>query len=203
MQIWIDQLSDIHPTYPLLTSTSKFPHTIPPSQSLATLKSEILKRSKKACLLGIPLIGKTTLLNTLLSTKSRIRPTTSLKSHELSSKTTIIDTPGIPLDPHPLLALLGLGKPTQETILHLIHALDQLPKEYYSQLETVYGIPALIRPIEGNRFIDPAKDLLVHVARKFARMGKSGPNLEGAAEVVGGDALKGKIQWWLAPRKQK
>jgi len=53
----------------------------------------------------------------------------------------------------------------------------------------------------GNRFVDPAKDLLVHVARKFGRMGKGGPNLAAAAEIVAADVVKGKITWWIEPEK--
>ena len=67
----------------------------------------------------------------------------------------------------------------------------------------LYGIPKLVRPIEGNRFVDPAKDLCVHVARKFGRMGRGGLNLESAAEVVVGDVLGGKIKWWVEPPKEE
>lgn len=60
-------------------------------------------------------------------------------------------------------------------------------------------MPALVRPDPGNRFIDPTKDLLIHVARKFRRLGKSGPNLDGAADIVGEDFRNGKIKWWTLP----
>lgn len=63
-------------------------------------------------------------------------------------------------------------------------------------------MPKLVRPIEGNRFLDPRRDLLVHVARKFGRMGKQGLNLESAAEVVVGDVLSGKIRWWCEPPQE-
>jgi ribosome biogenesis GTPase A len=99
------------------------------------------------------------------------------------------------MEPHH--ALLGLREPTVETIQNLLVFLDRLPTEYYTQIEKLYEIPALVRPIEGNRFINPAKDLLVHVARKFRRMGKNGPNLESAAQIVVEDCLKGKIRWWI------
>jgi ribosome biogenesis GTPase A len=201
MQAWIDQLSTVHPTYPLLTKSSNFDHTLTPTTSLETLKSAILKTST-ACVLGIPHIGKTTLIHTLLGTKSRSTPTHDLKSHTLSS-TTLLDTPHLPLTPHPLLPLLNLGKPTQQTIQYLLTELGKLPDEYYGQLETVYGLPGLVRPIEGNRFVDPAKDLLVAVARQKGRMGRQGPNLEGAAEVVGLDCVKGKIRWWMVPSLKK
>jgi ribosome biogenesis GTPase A len=32
-------------------------------------------------------------------------------------------------------------------------------------------------------------------------MGKSGPNLESAAEIVGSDVINGKIRWWIEPTK--
>jgi ribosome biogenesis GTPase A len=68
--------------------------------------------------------------------------------------------------------------------------------DHYSQLERQYNIPALVRPVKGNRFIDPAKDLLIFVARKFGRLGRRGPNVESAAEIVCEDVVKGKIKWW-------
>ena len=89
-----------------------------------------------------------------------------------------------------------------ETIQHLLRFLNILPTEYYTQVEKLYEIPALVRPIEGNRYINPAKDLLVHVARKFGLMGKNGPNLDSAAQIVCDDCLKGKIQWWIEPVKE-
>ena len=64
-------------------------------------------------------------------------------------------------------------------------------------------MPKLVRPIEGNRFLDPGRDLLVHVARKFGRMGKQGLNLESTAEVVGEDVLSGKIKWACEPPQEK
>jgi ribosome biogenesis GTPase A len=65
-------------------------------------------------------------------------------------------------------------------------------------LENLYQIPALMRPIEGNRFVNPAKDLCVHVARNFARLGKLGsPNMRAAAQIIMEDCLKGKIEWYI------
>jgi len=83
------------------------------------------------------------------------------------------------------------------TVRALLQVLSKLPPTYYEQVEHLYGMPKLVRPIEGNRFVDPAKDLCVHVARKFGRMGKGGLNLESAAEVVVGDVVCGKIRWWM------
>ena len=199
MQAWIDQLELIYPTYPVLNETSKFPHSISPAESLATLQAVILKKPVTACFLGLPAIGKSTLLNTLLGLKSRPRPTISVKSAALTSQCTILDTPGLPPTPHPLLPLFGLGRPSQATIGKLLPVLASLPEEYYAQLEEIYAIPALVRPIEGNRYVDAGRDLLVHVARKSGRMGKGGPNLDGAAEDVVEDVLKGKIRWWIEP----
>jgi ribosome biogenesis GTPase A len=201
MQAWIDQLSAIHPTYPLLTQKSTFEHTLSPSTSLERLKSVVLNAST-ACLLGIPQIGKTSLLHTLLATKSRLSPTTNVKSYSLAD-TTLLDTPAIPATLHPLLPLLNLGKPTQQTVQYLVDELHKSGDEWYTQLEKVYGLPGLVRPIEGNRYVDPAKDLLVAVARSKGRMGRQGPNLEGAAEVVGSDCISGKIRWWMSPVLKK
>ena len=153
-------------------------------------------------MVGISQVGKSTITSLLKGANSRLRPTTTLKSYNITPEVTLIDTPALPISADPILPLLGLGKAGYETIAELIFVLNELPEEYYKQLESLYGVPALVRPIEGNRFIDPAKDLLVHVARKFGRLGKGGPNLDSAAEIVGGDCLKGNIQWWIEPLKE-
>jgi ribosome biogenesis GTPase A len=163
------------------------------------LKSAIIKKGGTICVVGTPQVGKSSVTSLLKGTISRPRPTTVLKSYSITPEVTLIDTPALPISPDPLLPLLGLGKVTYETISDLIFLLNDLPEEYYTQLERVYGVPALVRPIVGNRFIDPAKDLLVHVARKFRRLGKNGLNLDSAADIVGGDCLKEKIQWWIEP----
>jgi ribosome biogenesis GTPase A len=198
----IDQLSDTYPTYPIFSDSSRFSHKTTPEKSIATLKSALLKTKGTICLIGVPQVGKSTIIHHLKGTSARLRPTTTLKSHELTPQITLIDTPALLFSPDPLLPLLGFGKATYGTISDFMFLLNELPKVYYTQLERLYGMPALVRPIEGNRFIDPAKDLLVHVARKFGRLGKNGPNLDSAAEIVCGDCLKGKIQWWVEPLKE-
>jgi ribosome biogenesis GTPase A len=187
----------IYPTYPLFSGKSKFTHETTSEQSLQNIQAKISENQTTVSFLGIPSIGKSTILNKIRGIPSRTRPTTTLTSYSLTPDTILLDTPALPPTLHPLLPLLGLGRPTQATIATLLKVLNKLPEEYYTQLESVYGIPKLSRPIEGNRFLDPGRDLLVFVARKFGRMGKLGPNLEGAAEVVGGDVLNGKIQWWI------
>jgi ribosome biogenesis GTPase A len=190
-------------TLPLfLTTTSKFDHKFTPSKSLNLINSAIIKKGGTATFIGIPQVGKSTLVNLLLGQKKRLRSTTGVRSYSLTPEVTLLDTPPCPVGAYPLLPLLGLLKPSPETISELLVILDQLEPEYYTQLEKLYGMPALVRPIEGNRFIDPAKDLLVHVARKFRRMGKNGPNLQSAAEIVGDDCLKEKIVWWVPPPEE-
>src|SRR5271169_738874 len=93
LQVWIDQLGSSNPTYPLFSDSSIFKHSTNPSQSIATIKSVIVKKPGTACLLGIPLAGKSTLFNLLRGTKSRLRSTTSLQSCPLTSEVTLIDTP--------------------------------------------------------------------------------------------------------------
>ena len=207
LQIWIDFQSNYAPTYPFFSQPSKFPQQATPTKSFKiksfdVLKDELLKGKGEVCIVGFRGVGKSTIFNALLGKKSRLVETTSLISRPLHPQLTIIDTPAFNVAVSPFHALLGIGNPTLETITDLLLALDKLPPQYYAQLEKLYEIPALVRPIEGNRFIDPTKDLLVHVARKFKRMGKNGPSLAAAARIVGEDCLQGKIQWWIEPRER-
>ena len=199
LQAWINQLGATNPTYPLFSDSPVFTHSTSPSESLSAIKSVILKKSGTACLLGIPLAGKSTLFNLLRGTNARLRSTTSLQTRPLTPEVTLIDTPAFTLPVQPHHAFFGLTTPTVESIQELLVLLNRLPSEYYAQVEKQYSIPALIRPVEGNRFINPANDLLVHVARKFGRMGKKGPNLDSAAQIVCEDCLKGNIKWWIEP----
>ena len=48
----------------------------------------------------------------------------------------------------------------------------------------------------------PAKDLLIHVARKYGGVGRDVPNLDAAADIVGQDCVNGKIRWWTPLPKQ-
>ena len=125
-------------------------------------------------------------------------PTAFVKTQKFTDNTTVFDTPPLSALFHPLLPLLGYSILNEETIASLLVVLNNMPSEtYYSQVEKLYQMPALVRPVEGNRFINPAKDLLVHVARKYGRVGKKGPNLNAAAEIVLDDCLRGRITWWM------
>ena len=166
-------------------------------------ESQILGRPGIKTIIGIPGVGKTAVRRWL---KSRAR----LDSDRPSSfsnrmEYTIVDTPAAePSDLPPSVApLLGLGQPSKATIRYLLELINDMPQEYWTRLEKLYGIPALVRPIKDNRFVDPAQDLLVHVARKFNRVGKYGPNLESAMEIVVNDCLDGKILWWITEQPEQ
>ena len=163
-------------------------------------ESQILGRSGIKTIIGIPGIGKTTVRRWLKSRASLNSDKPSSFSNKMEY--TIIDTPAAePSDLPPSLApLLGLGQPSTDTIRYLLEVINDMPEGYWTKLEKLYGIPALVRPIKDNRFVDPAQDLLVHVARKFNRVGKYGPNLESAVEIVVNDFLDGKILWWIKER---
>src|SRR6266496_212171 len=134
LESWVDLLSSSNPTFPLFSDSSIFTHSATSSQSLTGLKSAILKIAGTSCLVGLPLVGKSTIFNLLRGAEKRLRPTTSLQSCSLTSKSTLIDTPAFTLPVEPFHALFGLTKPTIEAIQHLLRYLNQLPTEYYAQL---------------------------------------------------------------------
>ena len=178
-------------------SPERFNHNISAPESLNAIRSALDEIEGNVAIIGSPFVGKSTLFTALLNLPAPRRSTDSLRSRALSPKTTLVDTPSFPPDLTPLHALLGLTYPSFESIEALIAILDRLPEEYWTQVEKLYGIPVLMRPIQGNRFVHPARDLCVHVARKFGRLGKGGPNLEAAAQIIVEDCLKGKIRWWI------
>ena len=199
LQRLVDSLVLLHPTFPLFTDSSPpFEHTTTPAESIEKIKAFVSQTEGKVTIVGPPLVGKSHLFSRLLDLSCPRKPTESLRSRELTSSTTLIDTPPLTiLTLFPMHALLGYTNPTLATIEHLIFALDEGPPECWTRLEKLYEIPALMRPIPKNRFVNPAKDLCVHVARKFGRLGKGGPNIQAAVEIITEDCLKGKIRWWV------
>ena len=198
LQHAVDRCSEFGPTLPFFTmSSERFNYTVTPNESLKMIRSALEKIDGKVAIIGSPFVGKSTLFTALLSLPGPRRSTEALRSRALTSKTTLIDTPCFPPGPTPWHALLGQACPSIESIEKLITILNYLPEEYWTQVEKLYEIPALMRPIPGNRFVHPARDLCVHVARKFGRLGKAGPNLEAAAQIIVTDCLRGKIRWWI------
>jgi len=198
----ITTLEDKGLVFPFFSETSRFPGPFEPAKSLKALKSHIFQEGHTlVTIIGIPRIGKSTILKSVLDWPVRTSPLQTTRAYAWNGNypCTLIDTPAAPpTDLPPSFApLLGLAKPDKDTITLLLNAINEMPEEYWSKVEKLYGIPALLRPIEGNRFVDPAHDLLVHVARKFGRISKHGPNLEAAAQIVVQDCLDGKILWWI------
>lgn len=195
----IDGYAPNYRMFPLITdSPSPFAHTTTPTESIDKIKSVVNETEGKVAIVGGPMVGKSLLFANLLGISPSRKATESLRSRELTSTTTLIDTPALTITSlHPLHALLGYIPPTFATIEDLVIMLDECPPEYWAQLEQLYGIPALVRPIRKNRFVHPAKDLCVHVARKFGRLGKGGPNIQAAVDIITEDCLKGKLKWFL------
>jgi nuclear GTP-binding protein len=193
---WVLYLTPVFPAFPLITKKSTFNHSLTPSVSLNNLREFLQVAAGTACLLGVPSVGKTNLLKTLLGHK---KETTLYKPYDLK-KYKIIDTQGIVVpEISPELPSLISGETDLASITALLNVLDAMGGNNYEQVEKLYGMPALVRPMKGNRFIDPTRDLLIHVARSFGRLGKNGPNLNAAAGIVGRDCREGKIQWWTLP----
>jgi ribosome biogenesis GTPase A len=179
-------------------SSSPFAHATTPTESIEQIKSVVTQTEGKVAIVGPPMVGKSLLFAKLLGISPSRKATESLRSRELTPTTTLIDTPPLTITSvHPLHALLGYITPTFATIEDLVILFDESPPEYWAQLEQLYAIPALVRPIRKNRFVHPAMDLCVHVARKFGRLGKGGPNIQAAVEIITEDCLKGKLRWFL------
>lgn len=187
-----------------------------------------LKRSISVGVIGYPNVGKSSVINSLISclsgssssrsacpTGAEAGITTSLREVKLDNKLKLLDSPGIvfpssssgsvvdgqaPTQAH--LALLSALPPKQITDpIPAISLLLQRPAILPSLLKT-YDIPALLsEPANG----DQSTDFLVQVARKRGRLGKGGvPNLTSAAMSVLSDWRDGRIQGWVdAPSAQQ
>jgi ribosome biogenesis GTPase A len=195
----VDGYAPSYRMFPLLTdSSSPFAHATTPAESIEQIKSVVTQSEGKVAIVGAPFVGKSLLFAELLDISPSRKSTESLRSRELTPSTTLIDTPPLAITSlDPLHALLGYTNPTFATIEDLVLLLHEGPQEYWAQLEQLYGIPALMKPIRNNRYVHPAKDLCIYVARKFGRLGKGGPNIQAAVEIITEDCLKGKLRWFL------
>ncbi|KAI1129548.1 P-loop containing nucleoside triphosphate hydrolase protein [Nemania abortiva] len=235
---WLAHLRRSFPTLPLRASKSApnsqtFNHRDLTVQSTsATLfkslksfaASRQLKRAVSVGVIGYPNVGKSSVINALLSglggrgkaacpAGAEAGVTTSIRAVKIDSKLTLLDSPGIvfpsttdgdnskrsAVEEHAHLILLNAIPPKQ--IDDPIPAVSLLLKklssssELLQKLMDVYDLPPLMTT-DG----DATTDFLVQVARKRGRLGRGGvPNLAAAAMTVITDWRDGRIQGWTIP----
>ncbi|KAI0882801.1 P-loop containing nucleoside triphosphate hydrolase protein [Annulohypoxylon maeteangense] len=234
---WLAHLRRYFPTLPLRASGSApnaqtFNHRDLTVQSTSStlfksLKSfaasKQLKRAISVGVIGYPNVGKSSVINALLSRMGRTTAacpagaeagvTTSIRAVKIDSKLTLLDSPGIVFPSAPEGESSSSKKNAVETHAHLVllNAIppkqidDPIPavalllkrlsasSELLQKLMDVYDLPPLI---SSNG--DETTDFLVQVARKRGRLGKGGvPNLGSAAMTVVTDWRDGRIQGWV------
>lgn len=237
---WLAHLRRYFPTLPLRASKSApnsqtFNHRELTVQSTsATLfkslksfaASKQLKRAISVGVIGYPNVGKSSVINALLSglggrgraacpTGAEAGVTTSIRAVKIDSKLTLLDSPGIvfpsatdgnnpkrnAIEEHAQLILLNAIPPKQiddpiPAVSLLLKRLSASP-ELLQKLMDVYDLPPLMST-NG----DSTTDFLVQVARKRGRLGRGGiPNLPAAAMTVVTDWRDGRIQGWAEPPK--
>ncbi|KAI0021207.1 P-loop containing nucleoside triphosphate hydrolase protein [Xylariomycetidae sp. FL0641] len=235
---WLVHLRRYFPTLPLRASNSApnaqtFNHrdlTVQGTSStlFKSLKSfaasKQLKRAISVGVIGYPNVGKSSVINALLSrlggrskaacpAGAEAGVTTSIRAVKIDSKLTLLDSPGIvfpsatdgdskskrnPIEEHAHLVLLNAVPPSQ--IDDPIPAVSLLLKrlsaspDLFQKLMDVYDLPPLMTGADG----DTTTDFLVQVARKRGRLGRGGvPNLPAAAMTVVNDWRDGRIQGWV------
>jgi nuclear GTP-binding protein len=234
---WLAYLRRYFPTLPLRASGSApnaqtFNHRDLTVQSTSTtlfksLKSfaasKQLKRAVSVGVIGYPNVGKSSVINALLSrlgnrgaacpAGAEAGVTTSIRSVKIDSKLTLLDSPGIvfpssndgepskkksAIEAHANLILLNAIPPKEiddpmPAVSLLLKRLGTSP-DLLQKLMDVYDLPPLMTTSNG----DATTDFLVQVARKRGRLGKGGvPNLTSAAMTVVTDWRDGRIQGWV------
>ncbi|KAK3990313.1 putative nuclear GTP-binding protein [Cladorrhinum sp. PSN332] len=233
---WLNHLRRFFPTLPLRASNpapnaQTFNHRDITVQSTSTalfkaLKSfaasRNLKRAISVGVIGYPNVGKSSVINALLSrlggrnqrnacpAGAEAGVTTSIRQVKIDSKLTLLDSPGIvfpstgsissfvpknPIEAHAHLVLLNAIPPKQ--IDDPIPAVALLLKRLSANpvlMEKMIKVYDLPALITSG---DTTTDFLVQVARKRGRLGRGGvPNIQAAAMTVVTDWRDGRIQGW-------
>lgn len=237
LEQWMNVLKSSFPTIPLraapgATNKSTFNKKLTQSATANALMDALktyannskLKRSIVVGVIGYPNVGKSSVINSLLSHRggtSKACPvgnqagvTTSLREVKVDNKLKILDSPGICFPGENR----SMSKVEQEAELALLNA---LPPKY--EIDPYPAILKLVKRIAGSdemtenfkKFYelppipsgDPetfTKHFLIHVARKRGRLGKGGvPNLSSAGISVLNDWRDGKILGWVLPKASK
>ncbi|KAF2842430.1 hypothetical protein M501DRAFT_415810 [Patellaria atrata CBS 101060] len=231
---WLQHLKRSFPTLPLRASNpapnartfDHKQHTVKGTSEnlLKALKaysqSKQLKRSTSVGVIGYPNVGKSSVVNSLLSslggrtaacpTGAEAGITTSMREVKLDNKLKLLDSPGIVF---PNAFDSSTSKKEEQARLILLNAIppkeidDPVPavtmllqrlstsQDMLSGLLSVYNLPPLM--ITNG---DVTTDFLVQVAKKRGRLGKGGvPNLHSAARTVLTDWRDGRIRGWVVP----
>ncbi|KAK6511857.1 hypothetical protein TWF481_000763 [Arthrobotrys musiformis] len=199
-----------------LTTASTARTVVNALKSYAKLKQ--LKRAISVGVVGYPNVGKSSVINAILSRGSSSQTacpvgaeagvTTSVREVKLDSKLKLLDSPGIVFPGKEIdaaaLTLLNALPPKQmpETTVPAVTLLLSRLADKPGQLEhltQLYQLPPLITGISQK---DLTMDFLIHVARKKGRLGKGGvPNIESAAKAVVTDWRDGRIIGWTEAPK--
>ena len=239
LKAWLIHLRRYFPTIPLQASTPAsnaraFDHkqlTVKGTSEtlLRALKaygaSAQMKRAISVGVIGYPNVGKSSVINALLSrlnkgTQTSACPvgseagvTTSLREVKVDNKLKVLDSPGIVFPSGLSKSNLERGRNAlDEARLILLNA---LPPKHISDpvpavsllLSRLSSFPSLYEKLLQTYSItalgpfgngDTTTDFLVQVARKRGRIGKGGiPNLNAAAMAVITDWRDGRIQGWV------
>ncbi|KAK6529264.1 hypothetical protein TWF281_008443 [Arthrobotrys megalospora] len=199
-----------------LTTASTARTVVNALKSYAKLKQ--LKRAISVGVVGYPNVGKSSVINAILSRGSATQTacpvgaeagvTTSVREVKLDSKLKLLDSPGIVFPGKEIdaaaLTLLNALPPKQmpETTVPAVTLLLSRLADKPGQLEhltQLYQLPPLITGLSQK---DLTMDFLIHVARKKGRLGKGGvPNIESAAKAVVTDWRDGRIIGWVEAPK--
>lgn len=185
--------------------------------------SSQLKRSVSVGVIGYPNVGKSSVINSLISRHGpakRVCPvgaqagvTTSIRQVKVDNKLKVLDSPGIVfpssegrngknvVDEQSRLILLNALPPKQidDPIPAVSLLLKRLCKdpELKDRLIATYDIPLLMT----ETVKDMVTDFLVHIARKKGRLLKGGiPDLSAAATAVITDWRDGRLTGWTLPK---
>ena len=241
---WLVYLRRYFPTVPLRASTpasnaQTYDHGNLTQRSsaeslLKSLKayanSKGLKRAITVGVLGYPNVGKSSVINALLSRFNRGSQnaacpvgaeagiTTSLREVKVDNKLKVLDSPGIVFPSETQTSGTDNRKQKSDHEARLV-LLNALPPSQISDpipainllLERLNQSQNLYEKLLQNYGItalapfgqgDLTTDFLVQVARKRGRLGKGGvPNLNAAAMTVISDWRDGRIQGWITAPK--
>ncbi|KAK0633496.1 P-loop containing nucleoside triphosphate hydrolase protein [Immersiella caudata] len=237
---WLAHLRGYFPTIPLRASNPApnahtFNHRDMTIQSTsATLfralksfaASRNLKRAISVGVIGYPNVGKSSVINALMSRLSGNRSqhaacpagaeagvTTAIRAVKIDNRLTLLDSPGIvfpstgsisnfvpknPTEAHAHLVLLNAVPPKQ--IEDPVPAVTLLLKRLSASKELMEKMTSVydLPPLLTNPDNgDATTDFLIQVARKRGRLGRGGvPNINAAAMTVITDWRDGRIQGW-------